>query len=320
MENRRLSLFLKVAEVGSLSRAADRIRLAQPALSRQMRLLEEELGFPLFRRHRRGMELTREGEELRARVAGPIRQIDLAVEEIRCQSVEVGGNVVLGLPPTTGTVLAGHLARRVARDAPNMTLRVVEGYSGHLIDWLQRGEIDLALLYGPACDYNLSTEEMVLESLVLVGPSTSGLDPGTPVTFNDVATRPLILPSHPHGLRVIVDNAAKKKHCDLQVSVEADSFNLMKELVKSGLGFTILPVSAIAHEIAIDRLAYAPVVEPALTRQLALATQPGADIPRAAERLATFVREEIVNLVESGTWNVSLMFKPQSGGPSDASR
>ena len=153
---------------------------------------------------------------------------------------------------------------------------------------------------------------MVLESLALVGPPASGLDPATPITFNEVTTHPLILPSHPHGLRVIVENAARKKRRELHISFEADSFHLMKELAKFGLGFTILPVSAIIHDARVERFAYAPIVEPPLTRQLALATQPGADIPRAAERLATFVREEIAALVENGTWNVHLMFDPKA--------
>ncbi len=310
MENRRLGFFLKVAELGSLSRAADRMRFAQPALSRQMRLLEDSLGFPLFRRHRRGMELTPEGDELRRRIAGPLRQIELAIEEIRSKSDEVGGNVVFGMPPTTGKVLAGPLARRIKHEAPNVSLRIVEGYGGHLIDWLQRGEIDIALLYGPASDYRLATEEMVLEPLGLVGPPGSNLSPDLAVSFKDCASLALILPSHPHGLRVLVENAATKMGLPLNVNFESDSFHLMKELVEYGLGYSILPISAVIRDAEAKRLVYAPITAPQLNRQLVLATQPGANIPKAAERLGTYIREEIVALVEGGQWAAHLMFDP----------
>ena len=136
---RRLEHFLKIAELGSLSRAADRIRIAQPALSRQMRILEEEAGTPLFHRHRRGMQLTPAGEELRQHIAGPVRQVRQAFDDIKNRSAEGGGQIALGVPPTVSYILAGRLARRVAEQAPNISLRIVEGYAGHLIDWLQRG-------------------------------------------------------------------------------------------------------------------------------------------------------------------------------------
>lgn len=315
MDIKRLANFVRVAEFGSVSRAADRMRIAQPALSRQMRLLEEEVGLRLFARHRRGMTLTDAGEELRTRLLGPLRQIEQIVEDVRTLSQAVGGNIAFGMPPTTSYVLAGPLARSVVSHAPNVSLRVVEGYGAHLIDWLQRGEIDIALLYGPASDLRLNAEELLIEDIMLVGPPGSGLKPEKPVAFAGLAELPLILPSHPHGLRVVIDNAAAKARSPINVRFQADSFLLMKELVESGLGYTLLPMSAISREVDAARLTYAPVESPRVTRQLVLATQPGQAATRASRVLGTLVRREIAGLVRSGRWKAHLMYDPEDYPP-----
>ncbi len=315
MNFKHLANFVRVAEIGSVSRAADRLRIAQPALSRQMQLLEEQIGAPLFARHRRGMALTEAGEELRMRLVGPLRQIEQVFEDVRALSHAVGGNIAFGMPPTTSNVLAGALSRSVVAHAPNVSLRVVEGYGAHLIDWLQRGEIDLALLYGPAADLQLRAEELLIEDIMLVGPSDSELSADRPVSFERLAHLPLILPSHPHGLRVIVDSAAAKARKPISVRFQADSFTLMKELVESHLGYTMLPLSAFSLEAEAGRLRYAPVEKPMVTRQLVLATQPGNIATRATRILATLVRREIVALVASGRWKAHLMFDPADYPP-----
>lgn len=310
MNFKRLNYFLKIAELGSVSRAADRLRIAQPALSRQMGLLEAELGVALFERHRRGMALTREGEELRSRTIGPMRQIDLAAEDLRSVGEGMAGNVAFGLPPTASHVLAGPLARRVANEAPNLALRIVEGYAGHLIDWLQRGEIDIAILYGPASDYRLSANELLVEELMLVGAPGCGLRPEEPVAFEKLAELPLILPSHPHGLRVLVESMAAMTETKLNIRVQADSFTLMKELVESGLGYTTLPLPSFNREALSGQLLYAPICNPHVTRQLMLAMQPGTAHSRSTYKLAKMIRQEVAALVNAGCWSAKLLFDP----------
>lgn len=308
---KRLASFMWIADLGSLSRAADRMRVAQPALSRQMRLLEAELGVPLFVRHRRGMSLTPAGEELRSRLLGPLRQIELVVEDIRSLSDEVTGNIAIGVPPTVSHVLAGALAKRVVNQAPNVSLRVVEGYAAHLIDWLQRGEIDVAILYGPAADLQLKTEDLLIEEICLVGSAESDLSPSRSVRFKDLAALPLILPSRPHGLRVVADNAAIKAKVKLSVRFQADSFVLMKELVESDLGYSMMPYSAIVREAEAGRLRWSPIVEPTVNRHLVLGTHPGTT-SRIAKTLAKMVRREIADQVNIGRWSARLLFDPHS--------
>lgn len=308
MDFRRFEHFLKIAELGSLSRAADRMRIAQPALSRQIRMLEDEAGTQLFVRHRRGVQLTAAGEALRQQIAGPVRQIRQAFDDIRSRSVEGGGQIALGVPPTVSYILAGRLARRVAEKAPNVSLRIVEGYAGHLIDWLQRGEIDVAVLYGPASDYQMKVTDILYEDLMLVGPAGSHLDPDRPMSLKEVAELPLVLPSQPHGLRLVVEAAAAKARVKLNVRYEADSFLVLKELTGFGLGYTALPLSAFGRELASGELRYAPIGHPSVIRQLVLGVPPEEQLTRSARIVVNLLRDEIAHLVRTGEWRARLQY------------
>lgn len=305
---KRLGYFISISEFGSLSRAAEQLHIAQPSLSRQVRLLEEELGVTLFIRGRRGMQLTEAGEELRARVAGPLRQIGHALNEIRTLPAEPGGAVVFGMPPTTVYVLAGPLARRVATHAPNIALQIVDGASGDLHEWLQSGKLDAAILYGPTTPVGLNATKLLEDELMLVGPPDSALRPDQPVDFGQLSELPLVLPGHPHGLRAALDAAAAKARRRLNVQVQADSFHLMKELVESGLGYTALPLSSFMREAAAGRLTYAPIANPKVTRQLFLAMQSQAQSPRAVLQLEELVRQEVSALAADGRWPGARLF------------
>ena len=142
MDIKQLRTFIRVAEVGSLSQASDRLRLAQPALSRQIKMLENEIGVPLFVRHGRGMKLTEAGRQLLESVGAPLRQLEQSFDELRSSAKRIEGRVSLGMTPTISFILAGRLAKRVAKELPGVSLRIVEGYGGYLVEWLQRNEID----------------------------------------------------------------------------------------------------------------------------------------------------------------------------------
>ena len=128
MDIKQLKTFICVAETGSLSAASDRLRLAQPALSRQIKLLEHKTGAQLFHRTVKGMTLTESGEKLLSRVSGIIRQLEQAVDEVRSSSESITGNVAIGLMPSINSVLAVRLIEKVKSELPQVTLRIVEGY------------------------------------------------------------------------------------------------------------------------------------------------------------------------------------------------
>lgn len=265
METRRLKYFVRIAEDGSLVRAAGVLRIAQPALSRQLRLLEEDLGLTLFRRTPRGMQLTQEGELLRVAVAGPLRELELALQNIRSLSSRVEGNVVIGMPSNIGDALARPLVVRLQAAQPNLKLRIVEGPTGCLIDWLVRGLVDFALLEEASADDRLSNRELRSENLLLIGAAATNLSARRAITFREAVRLPLIIPSHHLGIRSVLEAAAAKIRKPLNICFEADSSRLTKELVEDGVGYSILPHSYFRAEQIGGKLKYCPIVTPTPT-------------------------------------------------------
>lgn len=302
MDLRHLRSFQEVAAAGSLSAASDRLHLAQPALSRQIRLLEAALGAALFARHGRGMALTEAGQAFLARIAGPLRQLEQAAEEMRAGAGPVAGQVVLGMMPTIAAVLAGPLTRRAAAELPGVGLRIVEGYGGHLAEWVQRGGTDATLLYGPVEARGLAVEALFVEELCLVGPPDAL--PAGPLRFAALAGIGMVLTGLPHGLRAAVDAAAARARIKLDVRFEADSFTVLKELVESGLGFTLLPRSAIRREAAAGRLAATRLVQPRPLRRVVLAGASSRPPSRATACVLALLRQEVMARVAEGEWQV----------------
>ncbi|GJD53665.1 HTH-type transcriptional regulator GltC [Methylobacterium crusticola] len=303
MDLRQLRTFHAVAELGSLSKASDRLRVAQPALSRQIRLLEHELKTELFVRNGRGMALTSAGLLLRERTAGIVRQIEQVRDDLQSLDGRPAGAVVLGIVPTVSNVLSARVARRAVQELPQVALRIVESYGGHLVDWLHRGDTDLAIIYGPAVDWHLAVETLGRDDLVAVGPKGSGLGRREAVDLAWLMSRSLALPSHSHGLRNLVEKAAARKGIPVNVVVEADSFHVLTSIVEEGIAYTILPPSAIRTELAQGRLETAPLSYPGISRELLLASPTSRAPSVATEAIARLIRSEIAALVRDGLWS-----------------
>ncbi len=306
MDLRQLRTFRSVAELGSLSKASDRLRVAQPALSRQIKLLEHELRTELFTRNGRGMVLTAAGQLLLSRTAGLVRQIEQVRDDIQSSSGTPSGRVVLGLVPTVSCVLSARFARRVVDQLPGVSLCIVESYGGHLVEWLHRGEMDLAIIYGPSVDLHLSVQILGRDEVVAVGPRGCGLAERKQVDINWLLDQKLVLPSHSHGLRVLVEKAAARRKLPLNVSIEADSFRVLTSFVEEGLGYTALPMSSIRAEVADGRLEAAEIVKPVITRELILASPADHKPSIATAAITSFIRNEIRSLNKEGLWNIRL--------------
>lgn len=311
MEFRRLSYFRLIASEGSLSKASAVLGITQPALSRQMRLLEEELGVTLFQRMAKGMRLTAEGEYLREAMTGPLREIELAMRNVRSLSSQVRGTLTLGMPPQVEAVLAEPLVQRLTREIPNVKLCVVEGPTGNLIDWLLRGMVDVAFLHGLGADDRLFETELLSEQIMLVGPANSGLSPDRAIPFSQLAEVPLIFPCQRHGLRSIVEKAAVRSDAKLNVTFEVDSIELTKSMIGTGMGHALMPLSNFREEAASGKLTYAPIEKPALHLLLVLAMRPHWQVTRGfTEMVGSLILEEATALVEGGQWPATLCAAP----------
>lgn len=309
MEFTQLRTLIHVAELGSLSKAADRLGIAQPALSRQVRLLEDELGVRLFARHGRGMILTDKGREILDRAI----RVMADLEEIRAAASDVDaplrGRIGIGFPPTVADIISVPLVAAFRTAHPQAELRLVGAYTGYLLDGLHRGEIDVAILYDPHAARSLRSQPLLLEKLFLIGPSGAGFSDDRTVAFRGLDGKRLLLPSTRHGLRTIVEKCAAEAGIALDVAVETDSYATLKDLVRHGHGWTILPLAPIHDDIAAGRLAAAPLADPAPVRRLVLAYPSD----RPVSRLARFAGESIAgivgDLVERRIWPGELLVR-----------
>jgi len=275
MEIRRLSYFVRIAEDRSLTKAAGILRVAQSALSRQIRLLEEELGVTLFSRTARGMRLTDEGEYLRSAVAGPLREVELALQNIRTLPTLVEANFAIGMPPGLADILARPLALGLAKSFPNMEFRLIEGPTGGLVDWLNRGMVDFALLEETSRNDQIEERHLMSLPLALAGLPDGKLPRRQSLTMDDVMKLPLILPSHHMGVRGAINDAVGRTSAKPNICFQADAPRLARDLAKEGIGYAVLPESYFQQELSDGSLCAWPIVDPPMWIDISLASRKG---------------------------------------------
>ncbi|MBB3750076.1 DNA-binding transcriptional LysR family regulator [Mycolicibacterium sp. BK634] len=310
MDTHRLKYFLRIAEEGSITRAAGVLGIAQPALSRQLQLLEDDLGIALFRRTRRGVELTEAGERLRASTAGPLRQLELAVQYAGSPVARLSRNMLLGLLETSVDVLTAPLLGSLAAVFPDATFSVATGSTEQLVEAMLKGVVDVAVI-NPVPDDRVFYRELLAEDLVLVGGPETNLDPAQPLRFVDAVSLPLVIPRSSAGIGTLLQNAALRAKVTVDHRTTTDSVSAMKGLVEAGLVYAMLPPSACRREIDQGRMRFAPIVEPTLTQRLGVAATAQLDLPREVMvKVGTTIRDEVAALIKSGRWQAEFVSAP----------
>lgn len=307
MDTHRLKYFLRVAEEGSITRAAKLLGIAQPALSRQVQLLEEDLGVLLFRRNRRGVELTEEGERLRASTAGPLRQLELAVQYTASPLARLERGMLLGLPDSAVGVLAAPLIASLTTLFPHASFSVTVGSTEQLVEAMLKGSVDVALI-NPVPDDRVFYRPLLAEELGVVGGPQSPLDSDRSVTFAQLVDLPLVVPRSPTGIGNALEKAALRTRLKIGFQTTTDSLYTAKCLIEAGLVYGVLPMSACSREIADGRLRFAPLTEPTLSHELGVAATAQLDLPREfTVRVGDTLRDETAQLVRSGRWSATLL-------------
>ncbi len=304
MELRELRNFMRVARAGSVSRAAQELRLAQPALSRQIQKLEHELGVSLFSRHGRGVRLSAAGSRLLERAEAITHLVHQASEEIRDERSSMRGRVTLGVPPAAGRILVASFVERFQQAWPQAILHVREGVASSLQEWLLEKRLDLALMHNPPHLESLEISPLLTERMMVIGPPARFIkDRKHPASFRirDLDTLPLILPNIAHTNRRLVEQAVLEHGVRLRIKIEADSVAFAKALVERGLGYTILTYAAVQDEVQRNRLTVYPIVRPTLTTPVAIVTLSGQPA-KATSDASAMLRDVCRSLVRDKTW------------------
>ncbi|HUG22747.1 LysR substrate-binding domain-containing protein [Piscinibacter sp.] len=295
MNLRQLETFVRVAELGSFSKAAMILGIAQPALSRQVRLLETGLHETLLERTGRGVRLTESGQRLFEHAVGILQLVSKARDDVVARRDEPTGRVTIGLPPTLGRRLSLPLVDTFRRQWPRARLAIVEGLSAHLAEWIATARVDLALLYNPQPHTALELTALFEEALCLVGPaprrrSRSGLAK-LPLPLRELPNYPLVVPERTHTIRRLIEAQAALAGIELQIAWEVSSVPTIVDLVVAGYGHAVLSESAVAMSGHADQLLTRPLSEPWVTSTLCLAAsssrRPTPLLRQASTLLAT---------------------------------
>lgn len=253
MELRTLRYFVYIAEARSFSHASVRLRVAQPALSRQISKLEAEIGHALFLRTGRRLELTEAGQLLLTRAQALLRQASNALDEVRTFGSDLSGTVTIGVSPAITEILAPLILRECGLLHPNVKIRFVEGFSGLIFDQLLNQELMLCLLHNPPHHKAVDIHPLLTEAMYLVGPPRGhkGLPPAR--ADMKLESLPMILPNRTHGLRRLLEEALEGTN-RLNVVVQTDGMITTRALVAAGHGYTILPYSAVHSQLVSKQL------------------------------------------------------------------
>jgi len=302
MNIRQLRFFLQIAELGSMTRAASFLHIAQPALSRHMQQLEEELGVTLFQRSDRGVALTDAGALLRDRAIGLLQHFERVRQEVRDEFNEPTGEVTLAMPPSMLELVTMPAILKYRELHPGVLLRVVEGISGVLNAWsmVQAGKADLAIVTNIEPLATLESSLVLCEPLCLIGPKSAGLGSRDHVALEEVAEKTLIMPGRPNTLRLILETAMAEQKLPLKIGLEGNTPTLVLTAVESGLGFTALPFCSAYRLYREGRVTLAPIRDVDVSWTFIHARE--QPLSTAGERLKALLRDTMVGQVESGTW------------------
>jgi LysR family nitrogen assimilation transcriptional regulator len=292
MNLKQLEVFVRVAELGSFSKASVVLGIAQPALSRHVRLLETDLRQTLLLRTGRGVCLTEAGKRLFEHSVGILQLVDRAREDIAASRDEPLGRVVVGLPPSMGRVLTAALVERFRERLPKARLAIVEGLSTHIAEWIATGRVDIGLLHNPEAAPAIETVPVLEEELCLVGPATKRGH--GPVDFAELPRYPLIIPERSHALRKLLETQAALAGVKLDIAWEVSSVPSILELVRKGHGYAVLARSATASGADASAFVARTIVEPRLTSMLCLAMPASKPTTPLMKQTCALLRELIL--------------------------
>jgi LysR family nitrogen assimilation transcriptional regulator len=302
METRRLKAFIRMVDTGSLTRAADALGIAQPALSQQVAALEADFGAQLLLRSRQGVVPTPAGRSLYRHAQIILKQLDQAHVEVGRASHEVSGLVRIGLPLTAAAMLSVPLLRAAYHRFPNITLDLADGLPGNLLnEFAVNGRVDIGLLPGNVAATGINVQPLLTERLALVASAETALGATDgPIRLGELEGQPLILPNVGNRVRQAVDAGFAAIGLMPNVVAEMNSVYSLCAAAAANVGSAIVPYAGARSSG--QRLTVRLVIEPEIERPLYLATSNAAPMSAAAQVIHALIIEITADLIATGKW------------------
>lgn len=303
MELRQLRYFVAIVDHGSLSRAALVLHVAQPALTQQLRQLEEELGAQLLHRSVHGVLSTDAGKVFYEHAQAILKQVADARSAVTQSATRPSGSVTLGLPHSISGALALPLLTAARATYPEITLQLTEEISGSLIEQLKSGRLNLAVLFNDGQLTGFESTPLVDEALMYICRAGSDrMAQGATVTLSAALADTLILPAQQHGVRPLIEQAAHGAGLALTNIIEINSIAILKSALLADMGATLLPLAPLRAEVEQGLLAATPIAQPALRRNVTLCSSRNIPLTNAAAAIGRLVREVTETLCTNGEW------------------
>lgn len=304
MNLRQLEYLLAISETQSISQAAQRLGVAQPALGQQIRKLEQELDTLLLRRHSRGVETTDAGALLVTHAREILSHVQKAAAETKQYAKVPRGKVRVGITPVISALLATKIIRHVSKTAPELELGLVEEMSAVLTEWVAADRLNLALVFNVPQTQGIRWEPILHEALYFVESPEGGKENGGTITLAEVCRNRMVLPTEPHSIHARLQSTCEKRGLSLSIAYNVESVHMVRNLVLQNMGATVIPIGAVREDIARGDLIAKRIVEPEVVRDLYLLSSARRPLSRSENFVRTFLltllRDEIK---ESEAWH-----------------
>ncbi len=300
MELRQLRYFVRIIETGSMGSAAQDLDIGVSALSQQMSRLENELAIRLLQRTSRGVTPTNAGLAFYSQAQLALRHADDAI--LAAREARLTGHVSVGMAPSTASILGIPFIHAMQENYADVRLHVVESLSGNLERMINTRQIDLAIVFQKDKILRWSARPILEEQLFLIGShALLAALPDNPITPEQLAGIPLIMPSQGHGLRGRLDAVCQEHALNVEIVAEIDGLALLMRAVRDGLGATLQPGAAISH-LDNDALRVIGVHNPVLSRPNFLVSLSDDELTPAGLAARVVLTKVMRQLVDAGEW------------------
>lgn len=313
MELRQLRYFVAIVDHGSLSRAAVVLHVAQPALTQQLRQLEQELDAQLLHRSAQGVLSTDAGKVFYAHAQAILKQVADARSAVTQSTTRPAGSVTLGLPHSISGALALPLLMAARARYPEITLQLTEELTGNLHEQLRSGRVNLAVLFDDGQLTPFSCTPLVEEALRFICRADAPyLRDAEAITLAQALAATLILPGAQHGVRPRIESVARTAGLQIGNVIEINSIAILKSAILADMGATILPAAPVQAELERGAMRAQRIHSPAIARTVVLCASKNIPLTNAAAAISRLVVQVASELCGTGAWQDARMLAPAS--------